>query len=127
MNLNNKILLLIDRFADGLHASEKQPLNIEWSKIFSKNRSKFNLKLDLIFALQFHSYWVFYLFWKLIDIFSIWTPIMNEMKNGLWNLFLVWDSNENNDNPILYKWFLTHLIAITNGKGWSKSKSFIHF
>jgi hypothetical protein len=29
MNLNNKILLLIDRFADGLHASEKQPLNIE--------------------------------------------------------------------------------------------------
>ncbi len=59
-----------------------------------------------------------------IDL-SIWTQIMNEMKNGLWNLFLVWDPNENNDNPILYKWFSAHLITITDGKGLSKSKSFI--
>ncbi len=34
---------------------------------------------------------------------SIWTQIINEMKNGLLNLFLVCDPNENNDNPILYK------------------------
>jgi hypothetical protein len=50
---------------------------------------------------------------------------MNEMKNGLWNLFLVWDPNENNDNPILYKWFSAHLIVITDGKGLSTSNSFI--
>jgi hypothetical protein len=43
------------------------------------------------------------------------------MKNGLWNLFLVWDPNENNDNLILYKWFSAHLIAITDGKGLSTS------
>ena len=67
----------------------------------------------------------FYLFWKFVNIFNIWTEIMNEMKNGLWNLLLVWDPNENNDNPILYKWFSAHLIAITHGKGFSTSKLFI--
>jgi hypothetical protein len=39
------------------------------------------------------------------------------MKNGLWNLFLVWGPDENNDNPILYKWFSADLTAIDGGKG----------
>jgi hypothetical protein len=59
-----------------------------------------------------------------IDL-NIWTQIINEMKNGLWNLFLVLDPNENNDNPILYKWFSAHLIAITDAKDLFTSKSFI--
>ncbi len=44
------------------------------------------------------------------------------MKNGLWNLFLAWDPNENNDKPVLYKWFSAHLITITDVKGLSTSK-----
>jgi hypothetical protein len=47
------------------------------------------------------------------------------MKNGLWNLFLVLDPNENNDNSILYKWFSANLIAITDGKDLSTSKLLI--
>ncbi len=57
--------------------------------------------------------------------FSIETEIMNEIRNGLWNLFLDWDPDENNDKPILYKWFSAGLIAITDGKGLVTSKSFI--
>jgi hypothetical protein len=50
---------------------------------------------------------------------------MNETKNGLWNLILNWDPDENNDKPILYKWFSAGLIAITDGKGLVTSKLFI--
>jgi hypothetical protein len=44
------------------------------------------------------------------------------MKNGLWNLFLAWDPDENNNKPILYKWFSVVLMVITDGKGLSTSK-----
>jgi hypothetical protein len=45
-------------------------------------------------------YLSFFISIAVIDL-SIWTQIIIEIKNGLWNLCLVWDPNENNDIPIL--------------------------